>query len=220
MNLIEKRKNDYQKTKFELYLEQQKLKKETQTETGNKFCQDVINDRIEKGLSDYINFVEKEGSSDKYEWIDETFLIEKKGQSLDDILEGYFMSCVNTFENDIKHAKNYIKELIEYYIGQKTKKEKADLKDRLIKIFEIVKNDIPTINQTFSHAINIFLENDIYDNWKTFHLNTNNDSVSHRKKLSKINWYKNIDKFPFILKIIKINFFCKGFINSITMIIY
>ena len=161
MNLIEKRKNDYQKTKFELYLEQQKLKKETQTETGNKFCQDVINDRIEKGLSDYINFVEKEGSSDKYEWIDETFLIEKKGQSLDDILEGYFMSCVNTFENDIKHAKNYIKELIEYYIGQKTKKEKADLKDRLIKIFEIVKNDIPTINQTFSHAINIFLENDI-----------------------------------------------------------
>ena len=38
---------------------------------------------------------------------------------------------------------------------------------------------------------------DIYDNWKTFHLNTNIDSVSHRKKLSKINWYKNIDKFPF-----------------------
>ena len=38
---------------------------------------------------------------------------------------------------------------------------------------------------------------DIYDNWKTFHLNTNIDSISHRKKLSKINWYKNIDKFPY-----------------------
>ena len=129
----------------------------------NKFSQDIINDIIEKGINDYIEFVEKEGASDKYDWKDETFLIETKKQGLDDILEAYFMNCPNTFENDIKHTKNYIKELIEYYIGQKNEKEKTDLKNRLIKIFEIVKSDIPMINDIYCSTINMFLENKIME---------------------------------------------------------
>ena len=98
-------------------------------------------------MNDYIIFVEKEGASDKYNWPDETFLIEKRGQGLDDILEAYFLSCGNIFEDDVKITKNYIKELIEYYIGQKKENEKNDLKNRLIQIFDIVKNDIPIINE-------------------------------------------------------------------------
>ena len=160
MKLIEKRKNDYQKTKFEIYLEE-RINRVPMTHEKDKFCQEVLNDRIEKGLDNYINFVEKEGGSDKYDWKDETFLIEKKGQGLDDILEAYFLSCGNTFEKDIKHTQNYIKELIEYYIGQKNEKEKTDLKDRLIKSFEIVKNDLPIINDIYSHTINMFIENEI-----------------------------------------------------------
>ena len=73
------------------------------------------------------------------------------------------MNCPNTFENDIKHTKNYIKELIEYYIGQKNEKEKTDLKNRLIKIFEIVKSDIPMINDIYCSTINMFLENKIME---------------------------------------------------------
>ena len=38
---------------------------------------------------------------------------------------------------------------------------------------------------------------DIYDNWRIFHLNINIDHESQKKKLAKINWYKNIDKFPY-----------------------
>ena len=162
MNFIDKRKKDYEKTKFEIYLEE-RLIKEPKAPEENKFSQDIINDRIEKGLNDYIEFVEKEGASDKYDWKDETFLIEKKGQGLDDILEAYFLSCGNTFENDIQNTKNYIKELIEYYIGQKNEKEKNDLKNRLIKAFEIVRNDIPIINDIYSHTINMFLENKILE---------------------------------------------------------
>ena len=162
MNFIDKRKKDYEKTKFEIYLEE-RLFKEPKAPEENKFSQDIINDRIEKGLNDYIEFVEKEGASDKYDWKDETFLIEKKGQGLDDILEAYFLSCGNTFENDIQNTKNYIKELIEYYIGQKNEKEKNDLKNRLIKAFEIVRNDIPIINDIYSHTINMFLENKILE---------------------------------------------------------
>ena len=157
-NFIEKRKKDYPKTKFEIYLEE-RTKKEPIPQEKDKFSQDVINDRIEKGLNDYIDFVEKEGASDKYEWIDETFLIEKRGQGLDDILEAYFLNC----GKDKELTKNYIKELIEYYIGQKNEKEKNDLKNRLIKIFEIVRNDIPIMNEIYSNTINMFLENQIMD---------------------------------------------------------
>ena len=162
MNLIEKRKNDYKKTKYEIYLEK-RLMTEPKSIEENKFNQDIIDDIIEKGLNDYIEFVEKEGASDKYEWKDETFLIETKKQGIDDILEAYFINCPNTFENDIKHTKNYIKELIEYYIGQKDEKEKNDLKKRLFKIFEMVRNDIPLMNDIYSNTINMFLENKIME---------------------------------------------------------
>ena len=37
----------------------------------------------------------------------------------------------------------------------------------------------------------------IYENWKTYHLNINIDYESYKKRLEKINWYKNIDKFPY-----------------------
>ena len=73
------------------------------------------------------------------------------------------MTCGNIFENDIQNTKNYIKELIEYYIGQKNDKEKKDLKNRLIEVFEIVRNDIPIINDIYSHTINMFLENKIME---------------------------------------------------------
>ena len=45
--------------------------------------------------------------------------------------------------------------------------------------------------------INNSYNGDIYDQWKTFHRNINIDSASHKKRLERINWYKNIDKFPF-----------------------
>ena len=194
MNLIEKRKKDYQKSKFEIYLEE-KLKHEPGVNNGGKrFNQDIINTRIQKGLNDYIIFVEKEGASDKYNWPDETFLIEKRGQGLDDILEAYFLSCGNIFEDDVKSTKNYIKELIEYYIGQKKENEKNDLKNRLIQIFDIVKNDIPIINEVYSHTLNMFLENKIMDIIDL-------DLISKEKELSKNELtvmdkiFKNLNEF-------------------------
>ena len=221
MRFIEKRKNDYQKNNFEIYLEE-RIKHIPISYEGDKFCQDIINDRIEKGLDDYINFIEKEGSSDKYAWDDETYLIEKKGQGLDDILEAYFISCGNNFENDAKHIKNYIKELIEYYIGQKKEEEKNNLKNRLIKIFEIVKNDVPMINDVYSHTINMFIENQIMDlidlelisksNELTKeelivldkilkNLNENSKEKKIKEKIAKLNFVdKNKDKFKWLFE--------------------
>ena len=68
-----------------------------------------------------------------------------------------------------------------------TKLLKKDNEFKHLKLKE--KNKILKSNNSYS--------GDIYDNWKNFHLNINIDSSSHRKRLKKINWYKNIDKFPF-----------------------
>jgi hypothetical protein len=56
---------------------------------------------------------------------------------------------------------------------------------------DILKEKIKTTKSNNSYTGNI------YDSWKTFHTNIYIDLASHKKKLNKINWYKNIDKFPF-----------------------
>ena len=56
---------------------------------------------------------------------------------------------------------------------------------------DILKEKIKTTKSNNSYT------GDIYDSWKTFHTNIYIDLASHKKKLNKINWYKNIDKFPF-----------------------
>ena len=167
INLIEKRKNNYQKTKYEEYLIA-KSKKEVEKELENQdqISQDTINDKMKKGLIDYKDFVEEEGSSEKYDWKETTYLYDKKEKSLDDILEGYIVGCGDFIEKEsnVKYAKDYIKELIEYYGGKIHLKEKKELKHRLLKLFDYVRDlslETPAIYDIYAYIIFIFLENDI-----------------------------------------------------------
>ena len=113
INLIEKRKNNYKKTQYEEFLNA-KSRKEVEKEIENKeqITQEVINDRMKKGLEDYKDFYEENGSSNNYPWEETTFLYENKGKSLDAILEGYFDGCGFFIEKEsnIQYAKDYIKE--------------------------------------------------------------------------------------------------------------
>ena len=169
INLIEKRKNNYQKSKLEEY-RNAKSKKEVEQELESQdiITQDNINDKIKKGLSDYKEFVEEEGTSEKYPWKETTYLYDKKEKSLDDILEGYIVSCGDFIEKEsnIKYAKDYIKELIEYYGDKINKKEKKELKNRLLKLLDFVRDcaiDIPKIYDIYSYIIYIFLDNNIME---------------------------------------------------------
>ena len=167
INLIEKRKNNYQKSKLEEY-RTAKSKKEVEKELENQeqITQDNINDKIKRGLSDYRDFIEEEGDSAKYPWQETTFLYDKKEKGLDDILEGYIVSCGDFIEKEsnIKFAKDYIKELIEYYSDKIKKKEKKDLKIRLFKLLEIARSyafETPEIYDIYAYVIYIFISNDI-----------------------------------------------------------
>ena len=137
-------------------------------EKKDEITQDNIKEQIKKGLSEYKDFVEEEESSEKYPWKETTYLYDKNKISLDDIFEGYIVSCGDFIENksNIKYAKDYIKELIGYYGNIIKSKEKKQLKNRLLKLFEIVRDtalDNPQIFDIYSYAIYIFLDNNIME---------------------------------------------------------
>ena len=169
INLIEKRKNNYQMSKHEEYMIAKSRKEvEKELENQDQITQENINDKMKKGLIEYKDFIEEEGTSDKYQWKETTYLYDKKGKDLDDLLEGYIEGCGDFIEKEsnIKYAKSYIKELIEYYSSKIHKKEKIMLKNRLINLFERVRDfalETPSIYDIYAYVIFIFLDNDIME---------------------------------------------------------
>ena len=167
INLIEKRKNNYKKSKIEEYrIAKSRKELEEANEKVGQLTKDDINEKIQKGLIKYRDFVEEEGSSAKYPWKETTYIYDKKGKTLDDILEGFIIACLDFLDrgNDIKYAQDYIKELIEYYENKIHKQEKEDLKNTLLKLFELVRDnamDIPKMYDIYAYIVYIFLDNNI-----------------------------------------------------------
>ena len=167
INLFEKRKNNYQMSKYEEYLIA-KSKNEVEKQFGDQITQDYINYRMSEALIDYKDFIEKEGTSDEYPWKETIYLYDREGKDLEQILEGYIEGCYDFIEkrNNIKYVKRYIKELIEYYSPEISGEEKNKLKNRLINLFQGVKEsafETPLINDIYAYIIFVFLENHIME---------------------------------------------------------
>ena len=199
INLIEKRKNNYQQSNFEKSIIA-KSKKEVEKEKENEgqITQDSINEKMGKELANYKDFVKEEGNSKDYQWTETTYLYEKKGTGLDDILEGYIDACSWFIEKDenIKYAKDFIKELIEYYGNKAGKKGKKDLKNKLFKLFEAVKDlaiELPNIYDIYAFIIYIFLENDIIEISELFEIMKNDSDVDDIKIISNV--FSKVDDY-------------------------
>ena len=201
INLIEKKKSGYQRSKFEEYrIAKSKKELEQELENQGQITQDNINDKIKRGLSDYREFVEEEGTSEKYPWKETTYLYDEKKKSLDDILEGYIVNCGDFIEKEsnIKYAKDYIKELIEYYGNRILKKEKKELKNRLFKLLDIVKDtaiDVPKIYDIYAYVIFIFLENNIMEVNDLEEIIDEKDAIDEDYKIISENFKKAYDYY-------------------------
>ena len=162
INLIEKRKTNYQQTKYDEYMIERTTK---EMENEEKITQDEINDIMKRELIDYKNFVDEEGNDKKYCW-ELFFLYDEKEKCLDDILEGYIFGCVDFIDKEIniKYAKDYIKGLIEFWKNKINTKEKEGLKIILFKLLEVVKYCYyitPIIYDVYAYIIYIFIINGI-----------------------------------------------------------
>ena len=166
INLIEKRKNNFTKYLYEenMYA---KSKSDIEKELKNyQTKQDQINEKILKELKDYKEYINKYNNTYDFQWEESTELYNIQENGLDDILEGYIISCVDFIEykNDVDYAKKYIKEFIEYYSKTIDIDEKNNIKNRLLKIFEFLNYlslDNPFIINIYSYVIFICLKNDI-----------------------------------------------------------
>ena len=144
------------------------IEAEKQLINKEQIDQDTINERMKRGLSDFRDLIEEEGSSEEYPWKETIYLYEIKGINLNDILEGYIVGC-SVFieeESNIRYAKDYIKELIEHYENVISKKVKRDLKDRLFNLLELVRDYafvLPVIYDVYAYIIYIFLNNNIIE---------------------------------------------------------
>ena len=175
INLIIKKENNYKQSQFEKFLIA-KSKKELEEETKDikmlkeqkekEINQEDINKLIEKDLIEYKDIIETEGNSDKYSWNITTDLYDLKLKGFDSILEGYFISTADFIENkeNIKYAKNYIKELIEFYHEKMEENEKNHLLKKIIDLFEIVKDfsyETHDIYIIYEYVLQLFIENEI-----------------------------------------------------------
>ena len=199
INLIEKRKNNYQMSKYEEYIVKSD-EKQIEKELENQITQDNISDILYNGFIEYKDLIEEEGNSNKYLWKEIIYLNDVKEIEFDDILEGYFEGCYDFIErqSNIKYAKSYIKDLIEHYDSIFQRREKIILKNRLIKLFQRIKDfalEIPFMYDIYAYVIFIFLENEIMEVTDLERIIIEKDSIniacSILKKVYKMNLNKN-----------------------------
>jgi hypothetical protein len=230
INLIKKKENNYKLSEFEKY-KRAKSKKELEEENKNKtdiqnlkekedINQDDINELIKNDLFKYKQLVESEGSSEKFSWEVTTVLYDNKLKKFDSILEGYFMGCLEFIDKignaNFQYAKDYIKEIVEYYQDKMTETEKKSLINNIYELYEIIKDnslDIPDIFKIYEYVIALFIESGtvkVIDFKNIFETKLNNDEDT--KKLNKMfrNVFNNIkndiyrDEF-YKLQIINLN---------------
>ena len=124
--------------------------------------QEYINNEIKRDLINYKDFIEKNGNSENYIWNITTDLYDIKQKNFVDIIEGYFLACSYFIEkeNNIKYAKDYIKELVEFYHKLIKNEEKKQLQNKIFDLFEEVKDhdlNRPQIYNIYAYVIYLFI---------------------------------------------------------------
>ena len=204
LNIIKKKENKFKLSEYE---KSKIAKSKKELEEGDKEKEDLtqedINNLIKKDLEEYKQIIEIEGDSKKYSWNITTDIYDGKYKGFESILEGYFMSCVEFIEKEgnLKYAKNYIKELLEYYHTHMEDNEKNNLLNKIIDLFVIINDyslDGKDILCVYEHVLEICIKNEIFNIKDLDHLietkyNKEEDFKKDIKNLSIIfqNIYKN-----------------------------
>jgi hypothetical protein len=151
---------------------------------------------IKNDLYEYKWLKESDGNSEKFSWKITTDLYDVKLKKFDSILEGFFSGCVDFIDKkgNLQYAKDYIKEIIEYYNDKMEDSEKKSLINKIFDLYKYIQDislDIPDIFKIYENVIEIFIENGIVkvtDFENMFKTKLNNDEDT--KKLN--NMFRNV----------------------------
>ena len=153
INLIERSKNNWEKSKFDKSLEA-KGKKDLEDEDENEkndrekstlkpYSQDEITEAMSKDLINFKDYiVEDEGTPSQYDWATIESIYRDHGNSVAEMIQGFLYSCLDFVQNDktLKLAKDYFTELIFYYKKTISNKEKKDIVNKTLHLIRVARD--------------------------------------------------------------------------------
>jgi hypothetical protein len=153
INLIERSKNNWEKSKFEQSLEAKGKKDLEDEEESDKnereksllkpYTQDKITELMSKDLIHFKEFIlEDEGTPSEYNWEIVESIYRDHGNSVAEMIQGFLYSCLDFVQNNntLKLAKDYFTELIFYYKNTISSKEKKDITKRTAHLLRVARD--------------------------------------------------------------------------------
>ena len=140
INLIDKSKNNWEKSKFEKSIEakgkkdleeEEELEKTEKVKASKKlYTQDEIIEEISKDLINFKDHIyEEEGTPANYGWEIVESIYKEHGNSVADMIQGFLYSCIDFVQNEktLKLVKDYFNEMIFYYKSILSMEEKREI---------------------------------------------------------------------------------------------
>jgi len=153
INLIERSKNNWEKSKYDKSLEA-KGKKDLEDEDENEknerekstlkaYTQDEITDEMSKDLINFKDHIlEDEGTPENYNWAIVDSIYREHGNSVAEMIQGFLYSCLDFVQNEktLKLSKDYFTELIFYYKKTLSFQEKKDIVKRTAHLLRVARD--------------------------------------------------------------------------------
>ena len=153
INLIDKSKNNWEKSKFEKSIEakgkkdleeEQELEKNEKAKASKKlFTQDQMIEEISRDLINFKDHIyEEEGTPSNYGWEIVDSIYKEHGNSVADMIQGFLYSCVDFVQNEktLKLVKDYFNELIFFYKGSLPIEEKKEIVKKTIHLLKVARD--------------------------------------------------------------------------------
>ena len=153
INLIDKSKNNWEKSKFEKSIEakgKKDLEEEEENEKNDKvkatqklYSADEVQEEIAKDLINFKDHIfEEEGTTSDYSWEIVESIYKDHGNSVADMIQGYLYSCIDFVQNQktLNLVKDYFNELIYYYKDTLSGKEKKDIVKKTIHLLKVARD--------------------------------------------------------------------------------
>lgn len=137
INLINKSKNNWEKSKFEKSIEakgKKDLEEDEQIQkvkaTKDLYTQDEIINEISRDLVNFKDHIfEEEGTPSDYNWEIVESIYKEHGNSVAEMIQGFLYSCLDFVQNKktLGLVKDYFNELISYYKNALSLEEKKEI---------------------------------------------------------------------------------------------
>ena len=155
INLIERSKNNWEKSKFEKSIEakgKKDLEEEEENERENErekatlkaLSQDEITDQMGKDLINFKDHIfEDEGTPSNYSWSIVETIYNEHGNSVAEMIQGFLFSCLDFVQNDktLNLAKDYFTELIFYYKKSLRNSEKKEIVKKTVHLLKVARDN-------------------------------------------------------------------------------